>query len=102
MCFRPYSAFQSFFSVLTHISPFFATLGWNIFVKKKPFGGSTGKLLPRTSLTEKWPPAYGVPSAIKQYYRSNTTVVCTNTQNAAYSASTFTLLIHITIYILNE
>lgn len=29
--------FQSFFNVLTQISPFSEILGWNIFVKNTPF-----------------------------------------------------------------
>ena len=32
----PYSGFQSFLRVFTQISPLFDTLGWNIFVIKKP------------------------------------------------------------------
>jgi hypothetical protein len=32
------SLFQSFFSVLTQMAPLAATLGWKIFVMKKPDG----------------------------------------------------------------
>ena len=53
----PRSGFQSFFSVLTQISPFFATFGWKIFVRKNAFGGVCGKSFPRASLTRKTPPA---------------------------------------------
>lgn len=53
----PKSGFQSFFKVLTQISPFGATLGWKILVKKKAFGGVEGKSLPRASLTRNAPPA---------------------------------------------
>jgi hypothetical protein len=83
----PRSFFQSFFRVLTQISPLLATFGWNILVRKnpaeeqvrtgqnkkrkkkkrkgkdKPFGGEFGKSLERTSLTRKTPPSYGVPSS---------------------------------------
>lgn len=62
MCLMPKSGFQSFFKVLTQISPFGATFGWKILVKKKAFGGVEGKSLPRASLTRKAPPAYGVPA----------------------------------------
>jgi hypothetical protein len=58
----PRSGFQSFFSVLTQISPFFATFGWKIFVRKNAFGGVCGKSFPRASFTRKTPPAYGVPA----------------------------------------
>lgn len=64
MCLRPRSDFQSFFNVFTHISPFLATLGWNILVTKYPFGGEEGKSFPRINLTRKSPPAYGVPAEI--------------------------------------
>lgn len=63
----PRSGFQSFFSVLTQISPFFATFGWKIFVRKNAFGGVCGKSLPRASLTRKTPPAYGVPAATEMF-----------------------------------
>ena len=36
MCFSPRSDFQSFFKVFTQISPRDDTLGWKIFVRKKP------------------------------------------------------------------
>ena len=36
MCLIPRSGFQSFFRVLTQISPVGPTLGWNILVRKKP------------------------------------------------------------------
>lgn len=62
MCFMPKSGFQSFFSVLTQISPLVATFGWKIFVMKNAFGGVCGKSLPKTNLTRKNPPAYGVPA----------------------------------------
>ena len=39
ICLIPRSDFQSFFKVLTQISPFFATFGWKIFVRKNAFGG---------------------------------------------------------------
>ena len=35
-CLSPMSAFQSRFSTFTQISPGFETLGWKIFVRKKP------------------------------------------------------------------
>jgi len=43
--------------VFTQISPFCATFGWKIFVRKNPFGGSDGKFLLRMSFTRKKPPA---------------------------------------------
>jgi hypothetical protein len=52
--------------VFTQISPFPATLGWNILVRKNAFGGLEGKSLPRANLTRNAPPAYGVPAKIKQ------------------------------------
>lgn len=66
MCLMPKSGFQSFFNVLTQISPLVATLGWKILVMKKAFGGVCGKSLPKTSFTRKNPPAYGVPAAKTQ------------------------------------
>ena len=63
----PRSGFQSFFSVLTQISPFFATFGWKIFVRKNAFGGVCGKSFPRASLTRKTPPAYGVPAETNMF-----------------------------------
>ena len=62
MCLMPRSGFQSFFRVLTQISPFFATFGWKIFVRKNALGGVCGKSFPSASLTLKIPPAYGVPA----------------------------------------
>ena len=35
-CLSPMSAFQSRFSTFTQISPGLETLGWKIFVRKKP------------------------------------------------------------------
>lgn len=67
ICCIPRSGFQSFFNVLTHISPFFATLGWNIFVRKYAFGGPCGKSFPRANFTLKKPLAYGVPAANKNF-----------------------------------
>lgn len=61
-CLIPSDDFQSFFRVFTHISPFFATFGWKIVVRKKAFGGSAGKVLPRTNFKRNRPPAYGVPA----------------------------------------
>lgn len=58
----PRSGFQSFFNVLTQISPFAATFGWKIFVKKYAFGGVAGKSLPSASFTRNTPPVYGVPA----------------------------------------
>ena len=49
--------FQSFFKVLTHISPFSETLGWNIFVIKYPFGGLLGKSLSTANLHLNTPPS---------------------------------------------
>jgi len=66
----PRSGFQSFFKVLTQISPCGDTFGWNILVRKKPFGGILGNSLPRTSFTRKWPLAYGVPA-----YRNKTRTI---------------------------
>lgn len=63
----PRSGFQSLFSVLTQISPFFATFGWKIFVRKNAFGGVCGKSFPRASLTRKTPPAYGVPAGTEMF-----------------------------------
>jgi hypothetical protein len=51
------SDFQSFFSVFTQISPFFAMFGWKIGVMKKPLGGAAGKSWPNTSLILKKPPS---------------------------------------------
>lgn len=68
----PRSGFQSFFSVLTQISPFFATFGWKIFVRKNAFGGVCGKSFPRASLTRKTPPAYGVPAGTKMFKQTLT------------------------------
>ena len=60
---------QSFFSVFTQISPCgCATLGWNILVKKNPFGGFDGKSLSMTSLQRNIPPWNGVSS--KKYLTS--------------------------------
>ena len=39
-CSMPWEGFQSFLRVLTQISPFSATLGWKILVKKYPLGGA--------------------------------------------------------------
>lgn len=64
MCLRPRSGFQSFFNVFTQISPFDATFGWKIFVKKNAFGGVCGKSFPKINLTRNAPPAYGVPAII--------------------------------------
>jgi len=36
MCLIPRSFFQSFFRVLTQMSPLLATLGWKILVRKNP------------------------------------------------------------------
>ena len=63
-CLIPSFGFQSFLRVLTQISPLLATLGWNIFVMKKPLGGSAGNDFPRTSFIWKEPPAKGVPAKI--------------------------------------
>lgn len=63
MCFIPKSGFQSFFKVLTHISPLLATFGWKILVRKYALGGVCGKSFPNTNLTLNRPPAYGVPAA---------------------------------------
>jgi hypothetical protein len=41
---------QSFFKLLTQISPFGEILGWNILVTKYPFGGSYGNSYGRTIL----------------------------------------------------
>ena len=41
ICLMPRSAFQSFFKVLTQISPLLATFGWKIFVMKNPKNGNT-------------------------------------------------------------
>ena len=62
MCLTPRSGFQSFFNVFTQISPFLATFGWNIFVRKNAFGGVCGKSLPNANFTLNTPPAYGVPA----------------------------------------
>lgn len=62
ICLIPKSGFQSFFNVFTQISPFVATFGWKIFVKKYAFGGVCGKSLPSTNFTRKNPAAYGVPA----------------------------------------
>lgn len=62
MCLIPRSDFQSFFKVFTQISPFFATFGWKIFVRKKAFGGPCGKSFPNANFTLKNPPEYGVPA----------------------------------------
>ena len=57
------AGFQSFFRVLTQMSPEgCATFGWKIFVRKKPFGGLAGKLSWSTILHLKTPPWYGVPT----------------------------------------
>ena len=63
MCESLHSAFQSFLSVLTQISPFFATFGWKIGVMKKPLGGAAGKSGPKTSFILKQPPSKGVSAA---------------------------------------
>lgn len=59
---RPMLGFQSFLSALTQISPAVDTLGWNIFVKKKPRGGDDGYEESMTSFTRKRPPTKGVSS----------------------------------------
>ena len=41
----PWSGFQSLLSVLTHMAPLLATLGWKIFVRKKPAHTDTHILL---------------------------------------------------------
>lgn len=57
---------QSLFRVFTHISPLgVATLGWNILVKKKPFGGLLGKSPSMINLQRKTPPWKGVSSIRK-------------------------------------
>lgn len=58
----PRSDFQSFFRVLTQISPLLETLGWNILVMKYAFGGEAGKSLQSANLILKTPPEYGVPA----------------------------------------
>ena len=63
MCFNVTSVVQSFFNVFTHISPFSATLGWYIFVRKKPLGGAFGYSFGITNFIRKHPPTNGVPSA---------------------------------------
>lgn len=55
-CFIPCVGSQSFFKVLTHISPEDETLGWKSLVRKWAFGGDAGKSVPSTSLTRKRPP----------------------------------------------
>ena len=62
MCLSDHLAgFQSRFNVFTHISPvFYATFGWKILVKKKPFGAFCGNPLSITSLQRKIPPSYAV------------------------------------------
>ena len=47
MCWTPYSFFQSRFSVLTQISPFLATFGWKILVRKYPVQGASPGRRPR-------------------------------------------------------
>ena len=54
--------FQSLFKVLTHISPFSLTFGWNILVTKNPLGATWGNSLGIKSLTRNIPHSYGVPS----------------------------------------
>ena len=66
ICLMPKSGFQSLFNVLTQISPFDATFGWKIFVRKNAFGGVDGKSLPNTNFTRKAPPEYGVPAKKKK------------------------------------
>lgn len=68
MCLIPKSGFQSFFKVLTQISPCCETLGWKILVKKKPFGGPEGKSFPNTNFTLKCPHAQGVPAEEEKKY----------------------------------
>lgn len=64
MCLMPeFSGFQSFFNVLTQISPFGATFGWKILVRKYAFGGVEGKSFPNANFTRNAPPAYGVPAS---------------------------------------
>lgn len=70
----PYVDFQSFFSVLTQISPDEDTLGWKILVAIQPekyisfsfnvyvegyshFGGEAGNSDVKLNLTRKYPPA---------------------------------------------
>jgi hypothetical protein len=60
MCESLHSAFQSFLSVFTQISPCLDTLGWKMGVTKKPLGGAAGKSGPKTSLIRNTPPSYGV------------------------------------------
>lgn len=65
ICLIPRSDFQSFFKVLTQISPFFATFGWNILVMKNALGGPWGKSFPSANFILKKPPAYGVLAEIR-------------------------------------
>ena len=60
------AGFQSLFSVLTHMSPFEATFGWKILVRKYPFGGFVGKSLSITNLHLNIPPKNGVSSIFDQ------------------------------------
>lgn len=62
ICWIPKSDFQSFFNVLTQISPFDATFGWKILVRKNALGGCDGKSFGNVSLTRNAPLAYGVPA----------------------------------------
>lgn len=68
MCLIPRSGFQSFFRVLTHISPLLATFGWKILVRKYALGGLLGKSLGNDSFTRNCPPAYGVPAVKIQIF----------------------------------
>ena len=67
-CLIPNCGFQSFFRVFTQISPFLATFGWKIFVRKYAFGGSDGKFELKTSFILNCPPEYGVPATKKQTF----------------------------------
>ena len=54
------AGFQSFFSVFTQILPFESTFGWNILVRKYPFGGDFGNSESNLSTHLNTPPSYGV------------------------------------------
>lgn len=62
ICWIPKSDFQSFFKVLTQISPFGATFGWKILVRKNALGGCDGKSFGNVNLMRNAPLAYGVPA----------------------------------------